>query len=180
VLGLVEALRREAIAEGVETLAHGDLLLRMGCQLGQGYAIARPMPADKLPVWAATWRPPASWQDRMPTPHLMRPLLSAAVEHRAWVQALASHLRGERNRPTMDHHACHFGRWLEGDGRILFEGHPAYTEVMDLHRDVHACAESLAVLGPSEEAQLGLLKLEALRDLLLERLDALESPVTAG
>jgi EAL domain-containing protein (putative c-di-GMP-specific phosphodiesterase class I) len=45
ILGLANAFRRQAIAEGVETLAHGEVLLQLGCELAQGYAIARPMPA---------------------------------------------------------------------------------------------------------------------------------------
>jgi len=49
------------IAEGVETVAHGIALLRMGCELAQGYGIARPMPPEQLPAWAASWRPDAAW-----------------------------------------------------------------------------------------------------------------------
>jgi EAL domain-containing protein (putative c-di-GMP-specific phosphodiesterase class I) len=48
VIGLADAFKREVIAEGVETVAHGTLLLQLGCELAQGYGIARPMPA-KLP-----------------------------------------------------------------------------------------------------------------------------------
>ena len=61
ILSLSAAFRREVIAEGVETEAHGLALLGLGCELGQGYGIARPMPADKIPEWVATWHPPASW-----------------------------------------------------------------------------------------------------------------------
>ena len=57
VIGLAKAFRREVIAEGVETTAHGELLLSMGCELAQGYGIARPMPAADLPGWVANWRP---------------------------------------------------------------------------------------------------------------------------
>jgi EAL domain-containing protein (putative c-di-GMP-specific phosphodiesterase class I) len=49
------------IAEGVETVAHGTLLLQLGCELAQGYGIARPMPAAALPGWAAAWRPDPAW-----------------------------------------------------------------------------------------------------------------------
>lgn len=60
-LGLAEAFNRQVIAEGVETPAHGEMLLRLGCTCGQGYAIARPMPAQDLPRWAMTWTAPPSW-----------------------------------------------------------------------------------------------------------------------
>lgn len=61
ILGLASAFRREVIAEGVETEAHGRLLLALGCEVGQGYFIARPMPAADIPDWAANWSPPESW-----------------------------------------------------------------------------------------------------------------------
>ncbi len=62
VIGLAAAFKREVIAEGVETVAHGTALLKLGCELAQGYGIARPMPAKTLPAWAAAWRPDPAWQ----------------------------------------------------------------------------------------------------------------------
>ncbi|MEN9398172.1 MAG: hypothetical protein RLZ81_2702, partial [Pseudomonadota bacterium] len=61
VIGLASAFRRSVIAEGVETVAHGQTLLALGCDLAQGYGIARPMPAADLPGWARQWRPDVSW-----------------------------------------------------------------------------------------------------------------------
>jgi EAL domain-containing protein (putative c-di-GMP-specific phosphodiesterase class I) len=61
VIGLAVAFRRNVIAEGVETTAHGTLLLQLGCELAQGYGIARPMPADQLFQWSLAWRPDAAW-----------------------------------------------------------------------------------------------------------------------
>jgi diguanylate cyclase (GGDEF)-like protein len=61
IIGLANAFKREVIAEGVETVEHGTVLLRLGCQLAQGFGIARPMAAEKMPTWAATWKPDAAW-----------------------------------------------------------------------------------------------------------------------
>ena len=61
VIGLAVAFKREVIAEGVETVEHGTALLQLGCELAQGYGIARPMPPEQLPAWAATWRPDDAW-----------------------------------------------------------------------------------------------------------------------
>ena len=61
VVGLAHSFRLQVIAEGVETVEHGTLLLRLGCELAQGYGIAHPMPADQLPKWAMTWRPHPAW-----------------------------------------------------------------------------------------------------------------------
>lgn len=61
VIGLANAFHRQVIAEGVETVAHGELLIPLGCELAQGYGIARPMPAADLPAWAANWKPAPAW-----------------------------------------------------------------------------------------------------------------------
>jgi EAL domain-containing protein (putative c-di-GMP-specific phosphodiesterase class I) len=49
------------VAEGVESVAHGRSLIELGCELAQGYAIARPMPADRLTDWCSAWKPPVEW-----------------------------------------------------------------------------------------------------------------------
>ena len=61
VVGLAEVFHREVIAEGVETKALGDLLLDIGCDLAQGYGIARPMPAKDFPGWVEKWQAGAAW-----------------------------------------------------------------------------------------------------------------------
>ena len=61
VIGLAAAFKRRVIAEGVETVAHGNLLLQMGCELGQGYAIARPMLAQDFPQWLQRWQANPVW-----------------------------------------------------------------------------------------------------------------------
>jgi diguanylate cyclase (GGDEF)-like protein len=62
VVGLAKAFQRDVIAEGVETVAHGVALLQLGCQLAQGYGIARPMPANDIPKWVSSWKADDSWQ----------------------------------------------------------------------------------------------------------------------
>ena len=62
VIGLAQAFECEVIAEGVETIAHGEALLKLGCELAQGYGIARPMPANKIPEWISNWKTDDSWK----------------------------------------------------------------------------------------------------------------------
>jgi sensor c-di-GMP phosphodiesterase-like protein len=48
------------VAEGVETPEHLQALRAMGCELAQGFVIARPMPAEDLPGWCRQrWDRPA-------------------------------------------------------------------------------------------------------------------------
>jgi diguanylate cyclase (GGDEF)-like protein/PAS domain S-box-containing protein len=56
IVGLAKAFGRDVIAEGVETARHGRVLLSLGCDLAQGYGIAKPMPAEDLPRWIARWQ----------------------------------------------------------------------------------------------------------------------------
>ncbi|MDX2369600.1 MAG: EAL domain-containing protein [Colwellia sp.] len=62
VIALAKSFKRDVIAEGVETIEHGTALLQLGCELAQGYGIARPMPADDIPAWIRDWKPDVSWQ----------------------------------------------------------------------------------------------------------------------
>ncbi len=56
IIGLAQTFHRTVIAEGVETSAHGDLLMKLGCDLAQGYGIAKPMPSENLPAWVLQWQ----------------------------------------------------------------------------------------------------------------------------
>ena len=44
------------VGEGVETDAVANILADLGCDAGQGYAIAKPMEAERIPAWLAEWR----------------------------------------------------------------------------------------------------------------------------
>jgi EAL domain-containing protein (putative c-di-GMP-specific phosphodiesterase class I) len=46
-----------AVAEGVETLPQWDLLAELGCDLAQGYFIAKPMLAAAYMDWLRSWTP---------------------------------------------------------------------------------------------------------------------------
>ncbi len=61
IIGLGDALGKRVIAEGVETVAHGDELLKLGCCYAQGYGIAKPMPAEEIPPWLESYVAPLSW-----------------------------------------------------------------------------------------------------------------------
>jgi diguanylate cyclase (GGDEF)-like protein/PAS domain S-box-containing protein len=61
VIALSKSFKREVIAEGVETIEHGTTLLKLGCDLAQGYGIAKPMLASDIPSWVIGWKPDANW-----------------------------------------------------------------------------------------------------------------------
>jgi EAL domain-containing protein (putative c-di-GMP-specific phosphodiesterase class I) len=53
--------KRALVAEGVESAAHGVLLLSLGCEVAQGYGIARPMPAADVLGWSEQFVPDPTW-----------------------------------------------------------------------------------------------------------------------
>jgi diguanylate cyclase (GGDEF)-like protein len=55
-VALAHALGLRLVAEGVEDDATGAVLARLGCDVAQGYAIARPMPVDDFLHWLVTPR----------------------------------------------------------------------------------------------------------------------------
>jgi diguanylate cyclase (GGDEF)-like protein/PAS domain S-box-containing protein len=52
IVQLARTLRLEVIAEGIESEVQRDLLTSMGCQFGQGYVLAMPMPASEAETLA--------------------------------------------------------------------------------------------------------------------------------
>ncbi len=80
VVGLAHAFGRQVIAEGIELLQDGESLLRLGCELGQGYFIARPMPAQALPDWARNWQTPERWRKQIYVPRDSILLLGTMVQ----------------------------------------------------------------------------------------------------
>jgi sensor c-di-GMP phosphodiesterase-like protein len=56
IVTLARSLQLEVVAEGVELESQLDLLVRMGCELGQGFLVSPPVPAENMPATAAaTW-----------------------------------------------------------------------------------------------------------------------------
>ena len=68
VIGLARSFGYRVIAEGVETIGQGQMLLQLGCPNAQGYCIAKPMPLDAFIGWMSTWQPPVEWQSSVQIP----------------------------------------------------------------------------------------------------------------
>ena len=176
VLSLATAFRRHVIAEGVETVAHGTMLLQLGCELAQGYGIARPMPASDLPAWTNNWHPDNNWSNQPPVNRDDLPLLFAGVEYRAWIAAVEAFIKGERETLPLIHYQSRFDRWLEFEGQARHGQLEAFQSLKPLHGKVRALAVRLCefrVQGQTVEALAGLGELNALRDALLEQLQLL-------
>ena len=64
IIDISRSLGIAVTAEGVETEAHADLMMEMGCSTLQGYHFAQPLSFEDLKVFMADHRPePVTGQD---------------------------------------------------------------------------------------------------------------------
>lgn len=156
VIGLTRAFRRQVIAEGVETVEHGLVLLLLGCDLAQGYGIARPMPADALPGWIRGFRPDELWGSASAFAWSRDdlPMLIAEVDHQRWVKSLESYLANPdgQSMPELDDHACGFGRWYHGGGRLRYGNVSVFTSIDAAHKRLHELAGRMIALQRQGDA----------------------------
>jgi diguanylate cyclase (GGDEF)-like protein/hemerythrin-like metal-binding protein/PAS domain S-box-containing protein len=154
VLNLAHNFDRRALAEGVETEAHGKALIEFNCEFGQGYAIARPMPGENVIPWIAQWRLPDSWTQSHTRATQDVAALLAETEHRAWLK----HLHGFVARrmplpPTNQAQVCRFGQWLNKPStRKRFGQHPDSTLLTLMHNQLHQMAEQVVARVQSDKS----------------------------
>jgi len=148
VIGLTQAFHRAVIAEGVETVEHGLVLLLLGCDMAQGFGIARPMPPADLPAWIRNFLPDELWnlaaafnwsRDDLP-------LLIAGVDHKRWMRAVHSYLddtTGHIAPPVVDQNACRFSHWQNSADSQRYAVIEAFHVIPDLHTRMHDLAAEL-------------------------------------
>lgn len=181
---LASSFDRELVAEGVESFEHGRMLMMLGCLVGQGYGVARPMPADQVQAWVANWRMPEPWQAaaRHTWTDAVYPLLLAEIQHRSWVGQLV-HAVSQGWAPPHTHladaHACPLGAWYDAaavSGQA-WAASEAFHGMREPHERVHALADALDNLwrdGRLAEAQALIGELLQARDGVLAALSALQ------
>jgi diguanylate cyclase (GGDEF)-like protein/PAS domain S-box-containing protein len=165
VLALAKAFRLQVIAEGMETIKHGEMLLQLGCDLAQGYGIAHPMPAADLPNWAATWRPDPTWINRPSFALDDLPLLFASAEHSIWITSIENQIKSGRKSSIPNDLQCRFGKWLSAEGRIQHIGKPTFQAIQPLHQQEHLLVMELLELNAHDRNTEALARLGELHKL---------------
>jgi diguanylate cyclase (GGDEF)-like protein len=153
ILGLAAAFSRQSLAEGVESGEHGLAVLRMGCELAQGFGIAYPMSATELPVWIAQWRPDPRWADIATEKRRVHPLVQAESEHLAWIAGLEAFFKGEiQSLPQLGRHQCKLGNWLDAETLAGRGSLPEFQAIVALHWRIHALATGALKLKAQNRA----------------------------
>ncbi|MDD2884717.1 MAG: EAL domain-containing protein [Dechloromonas sp.] len=164
IMHLVTAFKRRALAEGVEQVEQGIVLLRCGCDLAQGYGLSRPMAASAFMPWAQSFVPDAAWQDSLHIPWRNSDfaLLAAEVEQRNWLAAVQAAVQDENvpfpaeapNRLS----GSRFGDWLKGPAANRYGHLPAWQAIPDLHRALHRLGAEIGVRwARGDQAKLAIL-----------------------
>ncbi len=189
VIGLTTAFNRKVIAEGVESTALGAVLLHMGCNLAQGYGIARPMPADAIPAWIGAFKPDPGWMECLSWQWAREdvPLTIVGLEHKRWIDELEAmletapgHPDGAGPNPSMDPTHCRFGHWYFGSGMKRY-GHMPEFQVMEASHDrVHVLGKRILAnwqAGDRKAIEALLAELHQQRDLLLDQIQDLQMAI---
>jgi hypothetical protein len=189
IVGLTEAFQRKVIAEGVESVDHGVMLLLLGCDLAQGYGIAPPLPAAALADFVAAYRPDPAWvaAARLEPVRDDLSILNAEVDLRRWIRDLQAWAQAEpgdaAHPPALSPGQCPFGVWYRGAGQSRHGRLPAFQAIAPVHERLHALGLELASLreaGAYDEARRRARALGPLRDELVAHLHALLVQVPAA
>ncbi len=158
VIGMTKAFGREVIAEGVETAEHGMVLLQLGCDLAQGYGIARPMPAVDLPAWVKSFRPHELWNSIASFAWSREDLsmLVADVDHERWVRTLYAVLNDPERKllpRELDASRCRFGLWYAGEGARRYSHLEGFRNIGKIHERLHYVGHQLLWLVQNSAAK---------------------------
>lgn len=186
VISLGAAFSRQVVAEGVETPEHGVILLRLGCDIAQGFSIARPMPAQDVAAWVADWRPDPQWALWADTQWEMAdfPLLVAQYDHLKWVRRVVMAVSGGALQLTTaelnDHHQCRFGHWYYGYGNMRYGKLAEFRAIDPIHQEVHRIGPEIMRLKEIGETTTVHEQVQALlesKDRILDYLNRLQRAV---
>ncbi len=140
-LALARSFGRNCIAEGVESIKHGEMLLRLGCEWGQGYAIGHPMPVHEFEQWLYTWQVPLSWKGFEPDSRAALPVPFTYADHRVWISQMIDYLSGKTQVPPQSETLQY---WRDQSGRPTFFGKDPNDQVDVLHQSIQQLAHTLS------------------------------------
>ena len=159
IIGLADAFNRTIIAEGVETTAHGLLLLMLGCHQAQGYGIAKPMPAKEIKPWLDRYTPNKEWQLQGNKHRNSKETkaLSFQLVAKQWKNKLLNNIQAEPDAidswPIMKSTHCHCAHWIKREKIEQLFTKEMLIQLEQIHTELHAQAHTLQDLYLKGEIQ---------------------------
>ncbi len=151
---LAQTFQNPVIAEGVENRMQAAALGHLGCQFGQGYGIAYPMPIAEFNAWLekSEWSELPHYQKT----HQQIEIDVAITSHRNWAQKMIEFIEFDtphRESLHIKSTLCPFGRWFLGSGFQQFGEYKEYRSVQAQHERVHQIADELVKLHDSRQRE---------------------------
>ncbi|MDY0117176.1 MAG: EAL domain-containing protein, partial [Sulfurimonadaceae bacterium] len=168
-LGLSRAFQCNVIAEGVESIEIGELLIQLGVSKAQGYAIAKPMDQKEVPAWMKSYKNHPKWLETKTLENENIAILYASVEHRNWFDKIERYFnKSEIELPTMNYKECYLGKWIDSDSSKIYKNKKEFKELKELHTDLHIIANKMLIQDSFDNDKFK--ELTKMREKILDKL----------
>jgi diguanylate cyclase (GGDEF)-like protein/PAS domain S-box-containing protein len=149
VIALSKSFNRNVIAEGVESTAHGLMLLLMGCEQAQGYGIAKPIPAVAFVQWLSHYIPNENWllcaneqRDNKEKSLAIFKLITTQ-----WKDNLRRKIVSSPDDlvpwPILDGQRCHCGNWIHQKKQEQLFEEEVLEQLEQAHTEIHIIANAM-------------------------------------
>ncbi|WP_409522482.1 putative bifunctional diguanylate cyclase/phosphodiesterase [Nitrincola sp. MINF-07-Sa-05] len=178
VISLATAFQRSVVAEGVETEEHGELLLRLGCEIGQGYGISRPIQADAFSEWVSQWTSFQSWKacQNFPVNRDNLALIYAEVDHRGWLRGIENYLNDLSATPPPLYSSEASSVWYKQGYFRRMRQQPEFAAIEPLYQQIDKLSAQIYQLkgdGQEQRAKQAFAQLELISRELVDQLRTL-------
>ena len=149
VIKLCQSLNKTPLAEGIETIHQGDLLLSLGCECAQGFGIGHPMMASEISNWIKNYQAPEQWLKHKQTApaNTSFDFLHIATLHNQFVERVLKAAQDQAPSLFPEHihdpHHCKLGQWLEQQKQTEFGGTELYQQICLKHQEAHRLAKAI-------------------------------------
>ncbi|MFI3155288.1 MAG: EAL domain-containing protein [Methylococcaceae bacterium] len=148
VVGLAASSRLQVIAKGVEYIDQILMLMELGCDVIQGYALAKPMSAQRIPTWLSAFTPNPLWS--LSASYLTSrdyfELLLTEANHRYWTNRVIARLDDifDSTAPELlsAPSSCRFAQWYD-DGASHFRNISEFHALDEAHHNLHRISTRL-------------------------------------
>lgn len=148
-VGLAASSRLQVMAKSVEHIDQILMLMELGCDVMQGYGLAKPMPAARMRTWLAAFTPNPLWglSSSYLTSRDYFELLLTEANHRCWTNRAIANLDDPHGHSTseslLDHQRCRFGQWYNDESASHFRNISEFHKLDAIHQNIHQATAHL-------------------------------------
>jgi len=141
IASLARIFGRNVVAEGMEDATYSSMLMKLGCDLAQGYAISRPLSSEGFLEWRQHWMGKDHPEGMSPSSALSElTILTTQVNHLAWIQRLVSLVQKSReiDLTPLEEEEFVFSPvegWYSGEGSALYGEVSTFRLLEETHRE---------------------------------------------